>query len=153
MLADFANVAAQDPELGRASTPPTSASTPTSRPCRASRTSRDAFEAGYFNKDFASAKYDDGIKAVATGTAAHYPMLTSAIAAINAELSRTTSTTSASSPCRPRTPANTRMTVWLPNAALHPEDDRGRQAGGGQEVRRLRQLPGGLRDPEHGRAP
>ena len=32
-------------------------------------------EAGYFNKDFASAKLNDGIKAVATGTAAHYPML------------------------------------------------------------------------------
>lgn len=32
-------------------------------------------DAGYFNKDFASAKLNDGIKAVATGTAAHYPQL------------------------------------------------------------------------------
>ncbi len=32
-------------------------------------------EAGYFNKDFASAKLNDGMKAVATGTAAHYPQL------------------------------------------------------------------------------
>jgi raffinose/stachyose/melibiose transport system substrate-binding protein len=32
-------------------------------------------EAGYFNKDFASAKLNDGIKALATGTAAHYPQL------------------------------------------------------------------------------
>ena len=32
-------------------------------------------DGGYLNKDFASAKLTDGIKAVATGTAAHYPQL------------------------------------------------------------------------------
>jgi len=32
-------------------------------------------DAGYLNKDFASAKLNDGMKAVATGTAAHYPQL------------------------------------------------------------------------------
>jgi raffinose/stachyose/melibiose transport system substrate-binding protein len=32
-------------------------------------------DAGYFNKDFASAKLTDGVKAVATGKAAHYPQL------------------------------------------------------------------------------
>ena len=36
---------------------------------------RRSQDAGYFNKDFASAKLNDGIKAVATGTAAHYPQL------------------------------------------------------------------------------
>ena len=32
-------------------------------------------DAGFFNKDFASAELNDGIKAVATGTAVHYPQL------------------------------------------------------------------------------
>ena len=32
-------------------------------------------DAGYFNKDFASAKLNDGVKAVATGKAAQYPQL------------------------------------------------------------------------------
>ena len=32
-------------------------------------------DAGYFNKDFASATLNDGMKAVATGKAAHYPQL------------------------------------------------------------------------------
>ena len=32
-------------------------------------------KAGYFNKDFASATLNDGMKAVATGAAAHYPQL------------------------------------------------------------------------------
>ena len=36
---------------------------------------QEVHEAGYFNKDFASAKLNDGIKAIATGTAAHYPQL------------------------------------------------------------------------------
>jgi len=40
--------------------------------------------AGYFNKDFASAKLNDGLKAVATGTAAHYPMLGGAGAGLDA---------------------------------------------------------------------
>jgi len=42
----------------------------------------DIAKAGYLNKDFASAKLDDGLKAVATGTAAHYPMLAFASATI-----------------------------------------------------------------------
>jgi raffinose/stachyose/melibiose transport system substrate-binding protein len=32
-------------------------------------------DAGYFNKDFASAKLNDGVKAIATGAAANYPQL------------------------------------------------------------------------------
>ena len=41
----------------------------------------DVFKAGYLNADFAAATYDDGIKMLATGAGAHYPMLTFAIAA------------------------------------------------------------------------
>jgi raffinose/stachyose/melibiose transport system substrate-binding protein len=36
-------------------------------------------EAGYLNKDFASSDYNDGIRMIAKGEAAHYPMLTDAI--------------------------------------------------------------------------
>ena len=39
----------------------------------------DVFKAGYLNSDFASATFDDGIKMVATGKGAHYPMLTFAV--------------------------------------------------------------------------
>jgi raffinose/stachyose/melibiose transport system substrate-binding protein len=40
-------------------------------------------DAGYFNKDFASASLNDGLKAVATGTAAQYPQLGGSAAAID----------------------------------------------------------------------
>jgi raffinose/stachyose/melibiose transport system substrate-binding protein len=38
---------------------------------------QETYEAGYFNEDFGAATYNDGIRMVATGEAAHYPMLTS----------------------------------------------------------------------------
>lgn len=40
-----------------------------------------AYEAGYFNKDFGAADYNDGLRMVATGAATHYPMLTFAVGA------------------------------------------------------------------------
>ncbi|WP_248145620.1 ABC transporter substrate-binding protein [Microbacterium aoyamense] len=36
---------------------------------------QDIYEGGYMNEDFASALLNDGLEAVATGTAGHYPML------------------------------------------------------------------------------
>ena len=39
----------------------------------------DVFKAGYLNEDFGVAKFDDGVRMVATGEAAHYPMLTFAL--------------------------------------------------------------------------
>jgi raffinose/stachyose/melibiose transport system substrate-binding protein len=39
----------------------------------------DVFKAGYVNEDFGVAKFDDGVRMVATGEAAHYPMLTFAL--------------------------------------------------------------------------
>ena len=42
------------------------------------------YEAGYLNKDFASATYDDGLQMLADGKGAHYPMLTFAVGAIAA---------------------------------------------------------------------
>jgi raffinose/stachyose/melibiose transport system substrate-binding protein len=40
---------------------------------------QEVHAAGYLNKDFASTDYNDGIRMIAKGEAAHYPMLTDAI--------------------------------------------------------------------------
>ncbi|MGH3314967.1 MAG: ABC transporter substrate-binding protein [Nocardioidaceae bacterium] len=40
---------------------------------------QEVHAAGYLNKDFASSNYNDGIRMIAKGEAAHYPMLTDAI--------------------------------------------------------------------------
>ena len=42
------------------------------------------FKAGYMNSNFASSKFDDGIKLLATGAGAQYPMLTFAMATVQA---------------------------------------------------------------------
>ena len=44
---------------------------------------QEVSEAGFLNEDFASAKFTDGLVAVATGTAAHYPMITFGVPAIS----------------------------------------------------------------------
>ena len=69
-------------------------------------------ELGLLNEDFASDLFTDGLTAVATGEAAHYPMITFGIPAISG-VARTTSTTSASSPCRATTrPAMARRSSY-----------------------------------------
>ena len=50
----------------------------------------EIFKAGYLNEDFAAATFADGIRMVATGEGAHYPMLTFAIGGDRARLSRKT---------------------------------------------------------------
>jgi raffinose/stachyose/melibiose transport system substrate-binding protein len=43
---------------------------------------KEVHDSGYMNEDFGAATYDDGLRMVATGEAAHYPMLTFAIGAL-----------------------------------------------------------------------
>ncbi|MBB3609241.1 extracellular solute-binding protein [Rhizobium sp. BK602] len=43
---------------------------------------KEVHDAGLMNDDFGAASYDDGLRMVATGEAAHYPMLTFAIGAL-----------------------------------------------------------------------
>ncbi|RZS91141.1 carbohydrate ABC transporter substrate-binding protein (CUT1 family) [Motilibacter rhizosphaerae] len=46
----------------------------------------DLHKAGYFNKDYRSAKLNDGLKELATGTGAQYPMLGSVVAGIEQQV-------------------------------------------------------------------
>lgn len=43
---------------------------------------KEVHDAGLMNEDFGAASYDDGLRMVATGEAAHYPMLTFAVGAL-----------------------------------------------------------------------
>jgi raffinose/stachyose/melibiose transport system substrate-binding protein len=123
VLADFANVAAQDPEWAAQYT--ANKRKYADQPALQSfKNQQDAFDSGYFNKNFASAKYDDGVKAVATGTAAHYPMLSSAIAAINQNFKDNLGDVGFfAMPAQDA--ATTRMTIWLPNAVYIPKTTEG----------------------------
>jgi raffinose/stachyose/melibiose transport system substrate-binding protein len=75
VLGDYHNVEAQVPDFAAQYTAGQVKYATTPAALAGFQHIQEVHEAGYFNKDFASAKLNDGIKAIATGTAAHYPQL------------------------------------------------------------------------------
>jgi len=82
VLADYYNVSAAEPDFAANYTAGTAkfATDPVAQ--RGFDKLQETFDAGYFNEDFGAAKYDDGLRMVASGEGAHYPMLTFATTAI-----------------------------------------------------------------------
>jgi raffinose/stachyose/melibiose transport system substrate-binding protein len=75
VLGDYANVEAEVPDFAERYTKGEAKYSNTPQALRGFEHMQEVKDAGYLNKDFASAKLNDGIKAVATGKAAHYPQL------------------------------------------------------------------------------
>jgi len=75
VLGDYHNVEAQVPDFAAKYTAGELKYATTPAALAGFQHIQDVKDAGYFNKDFASAELTDGVKAVATGTAAHYPQL------------------------------------------------------------------------------
>ncbi|MDD7970907.1 ABC transporter substrate-binding protein [Roseinatronobacter alkalisoli] len=82
ILADYYNVQMQEPDFADRYTANEAKYATTPAAMRGFELLQQAYEAGYFNADFGAATYNDGLRMVALGEAAHYPMLTFAIAAI-----------------------------------------------------------------------
>ena len=123
VLGDFANVAAQDPDWAAQYT--ANKRKYVDQPALQSfLNQQQAFDDGLFNKDFASATYEDGVEAIATGTAAHYPMLTDAISLINQNFKENADDVGVfAMPAQDA--ADTRLTIWLPNAFYIPKTTEG----------------------------
>ena len=75
VLGDYANVEAQVPDFAAKYTAGQDKYANTPAALAGFQHIQDVKDAGYLNKDYASAKLNDGVKAVATGTAAQYPQL------------------------------------------------------------------------------
>jgi raffinose/stachyose/melibiose transport system substrate-binding protein len=75
VLGDYHNVEAQMPNFAAEYTAGKAKYATTPAALAGFQHIQEVRDAGYFSKDFASAKLNDGIKAVATGTAVHYPQL------------------------------------------------------------------------------
>ena len=103
VLGDFHNVAAADPSFAEQYTAGKAKYATTPAALAGFENQQKVKDAGYFNKDFASAKLNDGIKAVATGTAAHYPHARGVRPTPSRPSRRGSPKTSASSPCRATT--------------------------------------------------
>jgi len=82
ILGDFFNVQAAVPSFAADYTANKAKYASTPAAMRGFEHGEEVFKAGYLNEDFAAAKFDDGVRMVATGEGAHYPMLTFAIGGI-----------------------------------------------------------------------
>ncbi len=79
VLADFYNVQAAVPTFAADYTANKAKYATTPAAMAGFQHLEDVYKAGYLNEDFGVAKFDDGVRMVATGEAAHYPMLTFAL--------------------------------------------------------------------------
>ena len=81
MLADFHNIAARDPRWASKYTA-NQAKFAQQPGLESFQRLEEVHKAGYENKDYRSAKFEQGLKELATGKGAQYPMLTFAVGAI-----------------------------------------------------------------------
>jgi raffinose/stachyose/melibiose transport system substrate-binding protein len=84
VLADFYNVLAAEPDWADRYTANEIKYADSPIAMRGFEHLAEVYEAGYLNEDFGAATYDDGLRMIVEGEGAHYPMLTFAIAAIEA---------------------------------------------------------------------
>ncbi len=82
VLGDFFNVNAADPSFAADYTAGKAKYASTPSALKSFQRQEDVFKAGLLNADFGAAKLDDGLRMVALGEGAHYPMLTFAAANI-----------------------------------------------------------------------
>lgn len=82
VLSDFYNVLAEEPDFAEKFTANEAKFATTPAALRGFEKLQEVAEAGYFNADFGAATYADGVRMIAMGEGAHYPMLTFAVGAI-----------------------------------------------------------------------
>lgn len=82
VLGSFANVLSEDPKWADEYTANKAKYTGDEVASSGFEHLAEGFEKGYYNADFGSATYDDGLRMLATGEGVHYPMLTNAGATI-----------------------------------------------------------------------
>jgi raffinose/stachyose/melibiose transport system substrate-binding protein len=124
VLGDFYNVLAQDPEWADEYT--ANEAKFVDEPGLAGfQNQQDAYDAGYFNEDFASATYDDGVRMLVEGTAAHYPMLTGNVAsAVGANYPDAVGDIGVF-PIPSNNVDEPGLTVWMPNGLYIPKSTEG----------------------------
>ena len=82
MLADYYNVQTAVPDFAEQYTANKAQYADTPAALAGFQHLQEAFEKGWYQKDFGAAKFDDGLNMLAEGKIAHYPMLTFALGTI-----------------------------------------------------------------------
>ncbi len=124
VLGDFHNVLAEVPTWADDFTANRAKFATTPAALRGFQNLQAVFEAGYLNDDFASATYADGVRMVANGEGAHYPMLTFAtpeIIAANPDAAESVGLFAIPGPDA----ATNGLTVWSAGAIYLPASTQG----------------------------
>lgn len=124
ILGDFANVAAQDPDWAEEYTAGERkfAEQPA---LQGFENLQAVYESGWLNVDFASATVDDGIRRIAEGEAAHFPILTGIVAATIQQNYPELLSDVGVFPIPAQDAADTSLTVWMPQAVYIPRTTEG----------------------------
>jgi len=126
VLGDFGNILAQDPQWAEEYT--ANKAKYADQPALTSfQHLQDAFDAGMFNQDFASATAADGIAALGSGKAAMYPMLTQVVLGQLAQDAPDQIADLGVFPFPADAAADTTLTVWQPSALYIPKTTEGAQ--------------------------
>jgi raffinose/stachyose/melibiose transport system substrate-binding protein len=137
VLADFYNVLAEVPAFADDYTANKAKYATTPAAVRGFEHLQQGFEAGWWNEDFGAASYEDGLRMIATGEAAHYPNADLRRRRDPAELSREPQRRRLLRPARPGR-RQERPHGLDAGGALHPR--REPERGGGQGLPELRRL-------------
>jgi raffinose/stachyose/melibiose transport system substrate-binding protein len=119
VLGDFFNVQAAVPTFAADYTNNAAKYATTPAAARGFQYLEDVFNAGYMNEDFGVAKFEDGMRMVATGEAAHYPMLTFAMATVKQNTPDNINDLGYFALPGPTADSNG-LTVWMPSALYIP---------------------------------
>ncbi len=119
VLADFFNVQAEVPNFAADYTANKAKYASTPAAMRGFEHLEEVFKGGYMNEDFGAAKFDDGVRMVATGEAAHYPMLTFALGNIKQNFPDNVNDVGFFAQPGPDAAKNG-LTVWMPAALYVP---------------------------------
>jgi raffinose/stachyose/melibiose transport system substrate-binding protein len=123
LLGDYFNVQSKDPDWAEKFT--TNKAKFADEPALAGfEHYEEALKAGYFNKDYATATYDDGVRMVATGKAAQYPILSFASSALKANYPDAVDKVGMF-PIPGEAADKNGLTVWMPNALYIPKSTEG----------------------------
>jgi raffinose/stachyose/melibiose transport system substrate-binding protein len=121
VLADYYNVQAAEPDFAERYTANQAKYAESEAAMRGFKYLQDVYEAGYLNEDFGAASFPDGMRMVATGEAAHYPMLTFAVGTV--QQNNPENINDIGFFAQPGASADTNgLTVWMPTAMYVSKD-------------------------------
>lgn len=126
VLGDFYNVLAQDPSWAEDYT--AGKSKYAEEPALDGFVKTGELEAkGFFNENYPSATYDEGVRMLVEGEGAHYPMLTNNVSSAIGELFPEAGDKVGVFPIPSRDSSINGLTVWMPNAIYIPKTTEGTQ--------------------------